>query len=86
MVRTLATMTALSGLTLSTALAQSTAPAPESKPAPTAAMPADAKVTVVAAQKPDQWLASKFRGTDVLGPDNEKIGNVSDILFERNGT
>jgi hypothetical protein len=86
MVRTLATVTALSGLLLSGALAQSTAPAPESKPAPAAAMPADGKVTVVAAQKPDQWMASKFRGTDVIGPDKEKIGSVNDILFERNGS
>src|SRR5262245_61635849 len=86
MVRTFATVTALSGLLLSGALAQSTAPAPESKPAPSAAMPADGKVTVVAAQKPDQWLASKFKGTDVMGPDKEKIGMVSDILFERSGS
>jgi hypothetical protein len=49
-------------------------------------MPADGKVTVVAAQKPDQWMASKFRGTDVIGPDKEKIGSVNDILFERNGS
>ena len=57
-----------------------------SKPAPMVTMPADAKVSIVSAQKPDQWLASKFKGTDVLGPENEKIGNVSDILFERNGS
>ena len=36
-------------------------------------------------QKPDQWLASKFKGTDVVGPDNEKIGDVSDILFDKTG-
>jgi hypothetical protein len=89
MMKTLATTTALSGLVLSTALAQSPAPpapAPESKPAPTATMPADGKVSVVSAQKPDQWLASKFKGFDVIGPNNEKIGDVSDILFERNGS
>jgi PRC-barrel domain len=79
-------MTALSGLLLSGALAQSTMPAPEAKPAPSAAMPGDGKPQVVTAQKPDQWLASKFRGTDVMGPEKEKIGNVSDILFERNGS
>jgi len=39
----------------------------------------------VAAQKPDQFLASKFKGTDVLGSDNQKIGDVSDILFDKNG-
>ncbi len=36
-------------------------------------------------QKPDQWLASKFRGTDVLGADDAKIGDVSDILFDKTG-
>ena len=36
-------------------------------------------------QKPDQWLASKFSGTDVIGDDNQKIGDVTDILFDKNG-
>lgn len=39
----------------------------------------------VNSQKPDQWLASKFKGTDVLGSDNEKIGDISDILFDKSG-
>jgi uncharacterized protein YrrD len=36
-------------------------------------------------QKPDQWLASKFKGTDVGGADNEKIGDVSGIMFDKAG-
>ena len=36
-------------------------------------------------QKPDQWLASKFKGTDVIGSDDKKIGDVSDILFDKDG-
>jgi hypothetical protein len=39
----------------------------------------------VSSQKPDQFLASKFKGTDVLGTDNQKIGDVSDILFDKSG-
>ena len=39
----------------------------------------------VVAEKPDQWLATKFEGMDVLGSDNEKIGDVSDILFDKTG-
>ncbi len=39
----------------------------------------------VSTQKPDQWLASKFKGTDVIGADNQKIGDVSDILFDKSG-
>jgi sporulation protein YlmC with PRC-barrel domain len=39
----------------------------------------------ISAQSSDQFLASKFKGTDVLGADNQKIGDVSDILFDKNG-
>ena len=55
----------------------------------TAAMPdkasAGAKADLVSSQKPDQYLATKFRGTDVVGADNKKIGDVSDILFDKTG-
>ncbi len=30
-------------------------------------------------------LASQFQGTGVLGADNQKVGDVVDILFERDG-
>ena len=39
----------------------------------------------VSAQNPDQWLASKFKGTDVIGTDDKKIGDVSDMLFDKEG-
>ncbi len=39
----------------------------------------------VSTQSPDQWLASKFKGTDVVGTDDKKIGDVSDILFDKEG-
>ena len=82
--------TALSGLMFSAALAQ----APSSPPSatdqtkqPSMSQPAPAIApNFVASQKPDQWLASKFKGTDVLGADNQKIGDVSDILFDKSGT
>ena len=45
--------------------------------------PGDAKF--INAQATDQWLSSNFIGVDVVGPDNEKIGDVTDILFEKNG-
>jgi sporulation protein YlmC with PRC-barrel domain len=37
------------------------------------------------AQRQDQYLASKFKGTNVIGSDDQKIGNVSDILFDKDG-
>jgi sporulation protein YlmC with PRC-barrel domain len=84
--------TALTAVMLSGALAQT--PNPSSPPPASKsdqAMPATqapqtaAKADFVATQKPDQWLASKFKGTDVLGADNKKIGDVSDILFDKDG-
>lgn len=92
--------TAISALMLSTAFAQapsnstnngSTAspPAATSTPAPasSATTPAASSgaMNFVSSQKPDQMLASKFKGTDVIGTDNAKIGDVSDILFDKDG-
>jgi sporulation protein YlmC with PRC-barrel domain len=75
--------------------AQSTpsAPAPsatEAKPstpapAPTASMGTTGSAKFVNSQKSDQFLASKFKGTDVVGSDDQKIGDVSDILFDKSG-
>jgi sporulation protein YlmC with PRC-barrel domain len=48
-------------------------------------LPGPGKVQIVAEQKADQWLASEFIGTDVIGADNIKIGDVNDILFDRDG-
>ena len=51
-----------------------------------AASTADASsAKIVSTQSPDQWLASKFKGTDVVGTDDKKIGDVSDILFDKDG-
>jgi hypothetical protein len=56
----------------------------------TAAAPTDASKSASSAkfinsQKSDQFLASSFKGTDVVGPDDKKIGDISDILFDKNG-
>ena len=98
MFKHLATATALSALMIASAGAQSTPPS--SSTSPGAATPPAASSTTspsigstsamgstsaVTSQKPDQWVASKFKGTDVLGPDNQKVGDVSDILFDQSG-
>jgi sporulation protein YlmC with PRC-barrel domain len=97
MLKKLLVATAAGGLMMSTALAQQ-APAPSpSAPAatpPAASQKADDKAAMksdamksdakfVAKQSQDQWMASKFKGTDVIGTDNQKIGDVSDILFDK---
>jgi sporulation protein YlmC with PRC-barrel domain len=39
----------------------------------------------ISQQSADQWLFSKFNGTDVIGTNDEKIGDVSDVLFDKSG-
>ena len=82
MTRMFVALAAASTLTLSVALAQS--PAPSVGAADKANATAHA-AKVIDQQKPDEWLASRFKGTDVLGADGTKVGSVDDILFDRNG-
>ena len=87
--------TALSAAVATAAFAQSPSTPSSSSPAsppPTQAQPSEkmnsqssGKMSFVSSQKPDQWLASKFKGTDVVGSDDQKIGDVSDILFDKSG-
>jgi hypothetical protein len=79
--------------------AQSTpAPKPADAAKTDAAKPADAAKTTemskpattgsakfINSQKSDQFLASKFRGLDVVGADDKKVGDISDLLFDKNG-
>ena len=91
MLKTLMMTTAAAALVVGSAVAQS--PAPDSPKAPTAqkaepmppAAGAQGTRQFVTQQATDQWLATKFKGTDVIGSNNEKIGDVNDILFDRNG-
>jgi sporulation protein YlmC with PRC-barrel domain len=77
--------TSLGALMISGALAQSpNAPASSTPPA-AASTSSSGKADLVTGQKPDQWLASKFKGTDVIGSDDQKIGSISDILFDKTG-
>jgi hypothetical protein len=86
MVKKFLIATAASGLMFSTALAQQATPpaaAPSATAPSAAATKSDAKF--VSSQTADQWVASKFKGTDVIGANNEKIGDVGDMLFDKNG-
>ena len=76
---------AIGALMVSGALAQSPSSPPSSSSSPPAAAQSGGKADFVTSQKPDQWLASKFKGTNVVGADNQKIGAVSDILFDKTG-
>jgi sporulation protein YlmC with PRC-barrel domain len=83
MIKNLMTGAAIGALMVSSALAQSPN-APSTPPAVSQTAPIGT-VQFIAAQKADQWLASKFKGTDVLGADNQKVGDISDILFDKSG-
>jgi hypothetical protein len=52
---------------------------------PSSSTAAPGTMTFVSTQQPDQLLASKFKGTNVVGADNVKIGDVSDMLFDKDG-
>jgi sporulation protein YlmC with PRC-barrel domain len=87
MTRTLLALATASTLSLTVALAQSPTGAP---PAPSAAPAASSEMgsaaNTITAQKPDEWLATRLRGTSVLGSDGVKIGSVDDILIDRSGS
>jgi PRC-barrel domain len=94
MLKTLLIMTALSGVMISGAIAQSQTPtAPELKDQ--SAAPKEQSATkdsssvqeakFISSQGADQWVFTKFRGSDVLGPDNASIGSVTDLLFDASG-
>ena len=89
MLKRIMAVAAVSGLALTSALAQtSTSPSSSSTTTPnvtssTPAPSAAGKADFVGKQTPDQHLASKFKGTDVIGTDDKKIGDVSDVLFDK---
>jgi len=36
-------------------------------------------------EKPNQWRASKLVGINVYGPNNEKVGDINEVLVDRTG-
>lgn len=94
MLKTLLITTAVSGVIISGAFAQSqtaSTPAPKDQSAAPKDQPAAVEPTgaseakFIPSQGADQWVFTKFRGIDVLGPDNASIGSVNDLLFDRTG-
>jgi sporulation protein YlmC with PRC-barrel domain len=72
-----------------TAIAQTTAPAPNTAPAaPSAtAVPAPTATTVAPANMSWQgkWRSTQLIGVDIYGPNNEKVGDVTEVLFDKTG-
>jgi PRC-barrel domain len=62
-------------------------PAPPTKDAVKSEASESARPGFVAEQGKDQWLTSKnLIGASVLGPSNEKVGSINDLLVDRDGT
>ena len=89
MKRTLMAVAAVGGLMVSTALAQNPSPpsatTPSASPSTGSTMSTGASQQTITQQSSGQWLFSKFNGTDVIGANDEKIGDVSDVLFDKSG-
>ena|SRR5579864_7003059 len=83
MSRTLVVLAAVSAL-MSTALAQAP-PTSSAAPAAPAAPAASSTSQAVPAQAADEWLTSKLKGTAVIGSDDQKIGDISDVLIDKMG-
>ena len=78
---------AVSALMVTGAMAQADTPKanePKVDAGKVDAKPADI-AKFVSSQSTDHWVFSKFKGTDVVGPDNVLVGDVNDVLFDRNG-
>jgi sporulation protein YlmC with PRC-barrel domain len=81
----------LSSVVIVTAFAQSAppAPAPSSPQAPMATpapAPKPTETTAMApASKSGQWRASKLVGLNVYNDQNEKLGDISEILMDKSG-
>lgn len=67
-------------LTSTTLVAQTAAPTP---PAGTSTAPAKPAETNLAAH--GKWRATKLIGVDIYGPDNKKVGDVTEVVFDRSG-
>src|SRR5438552_2219868 len=90
MLKKLMITTAIGGLMIGSAFAaddvKSTSPAPAAKSTEmTQPSSSASSAKFINSQRQDQYLASKFKGTDVIGADDKKIGDVSDILFDKDG-
>jgi hypothetical protein len=61
------------------------ATAPSASQPPTTAPRSAAAGQFLNQQEPDQWRGSRLVGLNVYGSDNEKIGDINDVLVDRQG-
>lgn len=72
-----------------TAIAQTTAPAPSAAPAaPSVPAATPATGTTIAPANMSwqgKWRSTQLIGVDIYGPNNEKVGDVTEVLFDKTG-
>ncbi len=86
--RNLAISTIGFSMLAATAIAQTSAPtpsAPSATTAPSTAAPVAAKDSSQNLAMPGKWRASKLMGVDIYGPDQKKIGDVTEVVFDKTG-
>lgn len=64
------------------AMAQTGAPTPPATTAPAATSAKESSQNLAA---PGKWRASKLMGVDIYGPDKKKIGDVTEVVFDKSG-
>lgn len=64
---------------------QPSTPAPSTSAQQNQASPSAAGVKFMAQQTSDQWRGYKMVGLDVYGPNNEKVGDINEILISKDG-
>lgn len=87
MIKHTLTAVALAVTLASPSFAQQPASPPQGQPAP-GTMPQQSgtqKPGFVQSQSPDEWRGSKLIGASVYGPDNQSIGEISDMIVDGNG-
>jgi len=77
---------ALMGSLIALPVAAQTSRPVDQSPAPRAAQQTnEAKAPPLFEMKPGEWRATKLDGLDVYNPDNQKIGDISELIIDRDG-
>jgi sporulation protein YlmC with PRC-barrel domain len=77
---------ALMGALIALPVAAQTSRPVDQSPAPRATQQtSEAKAPALFEMKPGEWRATKLTGLNVYNPDNQKIGDISELIIDRNG-
>ena len=79
------TLAALTAVLLLSSVAGAQQPSQTPVPVPAPAPAAEQRANTAMIKHTGEWRASKFIGLDIYNPQNEKIGDINEILFDQNG-